>query len=148
MSIVVTKISTTLADNSLALVNLILYFFIGISFITGLLAGYFYKSSFDLIKTIKESGEIKSLNSEHNPSTGLEIISALYWTAKNNRNVTDILQKKIKDNRLVTIANNSLDSDTNFDPEPGALKKLTVTYRYSGTIFQREYNEHAPIELP
>lgn len=148
VSIVVTKISTTLANNSLALVNLIFYFFIGISLVTGLLAAYFYKSSFDLIKTIKESGEIKSLNSEQTPATGLEIISALYWTARNSRNVTDILQKKIKNNRLVSIANNSLDADPNFDPEPGALKKLTVTYKYSGTIFQREYNEHAPLELP
>ncbi len=148
VSIVVTKVSTPLSDNYLALVNTILYFFIGLSLVTGLLATYFYKSSFDLIKTIKGSGEIKSLNSEQTPTTGLEIISALYWTPKNSRNVTEILQKKTKENRLVTLANNNLDPDPNFDPEVGADKKLTITYKYNGTIFQREYNEYAQVELP
>ncbi len=148
VSIIVTKVSTTLSDNALSLVNTILYVFIGLGLVTGSLATYFYKSSFDLIRTIKGSGEIKSLNSEQTLATGLEIISALYWTPKNSRNVTEILQRKTRENRLVTLADNNLGPDPDFDPEVGADKKLTITYKYNGTIFQREYNEYDQVELP
>ncbi len=148
VSIVITKASMTLPNNSITIIDILLYFFIAISLITGILALYFYKSSFDLIKTIKGSGEIKSLNSEQAPTSGLEIISALYWTPKNSRNVTEILQKKTKDNRLITIANNNLDPNPNFDPDVGVDKKLTITYKYNGITFQREYNEYAQVELP
>lgn len=121
--------------------------------ITGLLAAYFYWISFKVISKIKRSGEIKSINtpspfvsSDNSSDAGLEIKSAFYWTPKEYRNITGKVQGSIINNKLFLVVNNALVDDK--DPEIGVIKKLTITYKLNGVLFQREYKEGDIVTLP
>jgi len=141
-----TSIIVTDAQRILSILSSV---FIVSSVITGLLSGYFYWTSFRVISKIKKSGEIKSLNTpstEEIGDSGLQIVSAFYWTPKNYKDITKRIQDNIVENKLSIFVSNALvDND---DPEWGVIKKLTITYKLNGVLFQREYKEGDSVDLP
>ncbi len=137
------------------ILDLLLYFCIFVALIFGILTGYYYIKSFIAIRKIKESGEVKTLKShvpqESDPFTSttkedekLEIINATYGTNNANVDVTEELRKKVKNNKLQTIASN----DIKCDPDYGVEKKLTIEYKINGISITKEYKEHDRISLP
>lgn len=74
----------------------------------------------------------------------LEILDARYFTERSNINVTAALNALIKDNVLLTIANNNIVGD----PDVGVAKKLRINYGYGSLVSEIEYNEGDPVKLP
>ena len=79
-----------------------------------------------------------------NDGSGLEILSAQYWTANTNMDVGAELQDRVRDNRLKAIASNNIKGDPDF----GQVKRLTVVYRVGGVIRTNEFREGDVIILP
>lgn len=74
----------------------------------------------------------------------LEILEAKYYTAKISKDVTEKVKNKVANNRLVIDATNQIDGD----PDPGTVKKLKVTYSYSGDTLEKEVDEGQTLILP
>lgn len=74
----------------------------------------------------------------------LEILEAKYYTAKISKDVTEKVKNKVSNNRLVIDATNQIDGD----PDPGTVKKLKVTYSYSGDTLEKEVDEGQTLILP
>lgn len=74
----------------------------------------------------------------------LEILEAKYYTAKISKDVTEKVRNKVSNNRLVLDANNQIDGD----PDPGTVKKLKVTFSYSGETLEKEVDEGQTLILP
>jgi len=74
----------------------------------------------------------------------LDILEAKYYTAKVSKDVTEKLKNKVTNNRLVIDATNQIDGD----PDPGTVKKLKVTYSYSGDTLEKEVDEGQTLILP
>ena len=106
---------------------------------------FFYYSSYRTIIKIKGSGEIKSFSTQKvEGSKQFEIIEAIYWTPRVQKDITQKLKALIKDNKLEVIASNEIDGD----PDVGTRKKLTIKYNYNGMDLVKEYNEKEKIDLP
>lgn len=74
----------------------------------------------------------------------LEILEAKYYTAKISKDVTEKVRNRVSNNRLVLDANNQIDGD----PDPGTVKKLKVTFSYSGETSEKEVDEGQTLILP
>ena len=74
----------------------------------------------------------------------LDILEAKYYTAKIAKDVTEKIKIKVTNNRLVIDATNQIDGD----PDPGTVKKLKVTYSYSGDTLEKEVEEGQTLILP
>ena len=78
-------------------------------------------------------------------SADLKIIEALYGVANSWVNVTDVLQSKVKNNRIhIKVGNDEFGGD----PEPGVIKVLQVIYSYNGQRKRIEVIEDNTLELP
>jgi hypothetical protein len=76
--------------------------------------------------------------------SGFELLSANYWTASTNLDVTAELRKRIRGDTLKAIASNNLKGD----PEFGQTKQLTVVYRLGGVTKTNEFREGDVVMLP
>jgi hypothetical protein len=74
----------------------------------------------------------------------LVIIEAKYFTPNNSFDSKYKLQSLIVNNKLDTVADNSLVGD----PEINSYKKLQIKYSYGNEIFEKIYNEHDQIHIP
>jgi hypothetical protein len=74
----------------------------------------------------------------------LEIISAKYYTAKQSKDVTFLLQSRVFGNSLIIEASNDIDGD----PEENVVKKLKVKYRIGDKIQEKEVTEGQTLILP
>lgn len=149
VSIQLAKVTSNIVTDALKIITVLSWVFIISSIITGLLAAYFYWTSFKVISKIKKSGEIQSINTPSAEKTidyGLQIVSAFYWTPKNYKDITTRIQNNIVENKLSIFVSNELVD--NVDPEWGVIKKLTITYKLNGVLFQREYKEEDTVNLP
>ena len=75
---------------------------------------------------------------------GLQITRAMYGAGSQVRDVTNMLNSQIRDNRLSLVVNNGTMGG---DPAPGARKSLTVTYNYQGRPGQVTVNEDQTLNL-
>lgn len=117
---------------------------LGILFL--ILSFFYYYIKFSTINKIKKSGEIKSLPTGKEKDDNLLVIEAKYGSSIKNKDITDKLNKLIKDGKLLTIVNNNLtDGD---DPHRGIPKTLKIKYRHNGLIIEKEFQENEPIRLP
>jgi hypothetical protein len=122
-------------------------------------AVYFYYRSFITIRKIKGSGSVKSLSTTNQDQiisstisgekitikkARLEIIKAEYWTQKARLDVTEELRKMITDNKIETIASNNIKSD----PDIGAIKKLSIEYKFDGITITKEFTEKDKVVIP
>jgi hypothetical protein len=76
--------------------------------------------------------------------SGFELLSAKYWTASTNLDVTAELRKRIRGDTLKAIASNNLKGD----PEFGQTKHLTVVYRIGGVTMTNDFREGDLVVLP
>jgi hypothetical protein len=76
--------------------------------------------------------------------SGLELLSANYWTATTNLDVRAELSARIRGHSLRAMASNNLKGD----PEFGQTKHLTVVYRFGGVIMTNEFREGDVVILP
>lgn len=159
VSVCLTIITSTNTKEIIENLNSWKIIFIMIVIVFVCLSILFYYKSFNTIKKIKNSGAIESFKQSSNIETPndlkidngndqndskLEIIKAEYWTNNKRIDVTEILKKRIENNRLAFIASN----DLNGDPEPGVVKVLTIEYKYQNITIKKDFPENASIELP
>ncbi|MBU1036431.1 hypothetical protein KKF32_00160 [Patescibacteria group bacterium] len=102
---------------------------------------YFKKPT---IKEIIGSGDTKSVLKESYDDTRLKILEAKYGSPAKNFNVTDELNKQIRDDKLKTVASNEITGD----PDKGVVKTLSIKYSHNGLIITKEFKENEPVELP
>lgn len=113
---------------------------------------YFYYIKFSTIKDIKESGEIKSLNTDEDkevtkkekPKDELIILQAKYGSPVKNIDVTNKLNELVSQSKLITIASNDLAGD----PHKGIVKSLNIKYKHNDLIITKEFRENEQVELP
>ncbi|MDP1993967.1 MAG: hypothetical protein Q8K40_01840 [Ignavibacteria bacterium] len=113
---------------------------------------YFYYVKFSTINEIKESGEIKSLNTgtekeivkNEKPENELTILQANYGSPAKSVDVTMKLNELVNQGRLMTIASNELAGD----PHKGIVKSLNIKYKHNGLIITKEFRENEQVELP
>lgn len=113
---------------------------------------YYYYVKYTAIKNIKESGEIKSLNTgedkvmtkKDEPENALIILQATYGSPANNIDITSILNNLVSNGRLTTIASNNLAGD----PHHGVIKSLNIKYKHNGLIITKEFKENEQVILP
>ena len=161
ISVIITKATgIQLEQETLKVLDILLYVFVSIAIIFGFFTGFFYVKSYKVIDTIKESGEVKSLNNlnkdenSKNKTKGeivpkkktaiLELIKATYWTPDKKLDVSKELRSLIKNNKLEVVASNKIKGD----PEYGIVKKLTIEYIYDGIKITKEYEEGDKVIIP
>lgn len=74
----------------------------------------------------------------------LKIIEAIYGSNAGSKDVTDLLQSKILNNKLSVEVGNTLFTD----PSPDVAKTLKIKYRFKGDEFDLEILEHHMLQIP
>lgn len=119
-----------------------------ITLITGLItltiSLFFYYSKYSLITKVKGSGEIQNLQVPKKSVEAFKIKKAVYGVPGRDKDITDVLQKMIRDEKLDTVASNALTPD----PAPGTPKFLDIEYEHNGVKLTKRYNENDPVILP
>jgi hypothetical protein len=148
-----------LKQETINLLIILLYVFIWSAIVSGILSSFFHFKAFSIIKNIKGSGSVKSLNKVDEEETaksldtekastqvepGLEIISASYWTRKRSLDVTDELREMITNDQLEFIATN----DIKGDPDPRTVKRLSIKYKFKGVEVAKEFKEGDRVIIP
>lgn len=124
-------------------------FVAGVAFL--LITIYFYNLKNAFIKDMKGSGEVKELKSftaSEEQKNELHIIKAVYGTPPDPNkvvDVTDVLNKKIADNKLSFHVGNNLVVD---DPDKGTHKTLDIEYGINNNIIKKRYKEYEDVDLP
>ncbi|MGB4441669.1 MAG: hypothetical protein WBJ62_05535 [Coriobacteriia bacterium] len=121
-------------------------------------AVYFYMRAHKTVKTLRESGQVRSVTAPgaepadesqraevQTPSgSGFEIVSGRYWTPNASLDVTAELAALVRNGRLETVASNALEGD----PDEGTVKTLTIRYRIWGAVIEKEFLEGERVSLP
>lgn len=78
----------------------------------------------------------------------LEIISATYGAAGQQKDVTELIRRQAGDLPLVTLADKSYNASFGGDPASGLVKQLKIEYRMNGKKGTASFPENALIVLP
>lgn len=157
ISVILTKSTgIQLEQETINVLNILLYVFILGAVIFVCFTTYFLYRSFMTIRQIKGSGTIKSLKSGDQEEaieakkestqkvSKLEILKAEYWTQKVRLDVTEDLRKMIINNKLETIASNAIKGD----PDPGTVKNLSIEYKFNDIAVTKQFREGAKVVIP
>ncbi len=125
--------------------HLIAYFISGVIalIIMWILSTFIWTSSWDLTKEFFNLflSKNKLLRKQQ---FQLEIMSAIYKTAKAEIDVTPIVREMVSNNKLNIRASNELAGD----PDPGVAKHLIINYRYENKPLKIRISEGETIEIP
>ena len=69
-------------------------------------------------------------------------------TGAKQKDVTDALQKQVRDLPLITLPSPSYSASFGGDPVPGTTKQLTVRYRINGKAGEASFPEDSIVMLP
>lgn len=134
--------SIQLQDQAIGILNMLLWVFGIAGFFFTLLAVMFLIFAKSTIRRIKRSGKVK----EAIAPSRFRILEATYGTSSEKSvDVTNKLNQRIHNGRLVTVASNDLAGK---DPDFGTIKHLRIKYEHNGITILKEYNEQDQIELP
>jgi hypothetical protein len=78
----------------------------------------------------------------------VEIIKAEYGAGTKQKDVTETLQKQVRDLPLITLPSPSYSASFGGDPVPGTAKQLKVQYRINGKPGEASFPEDAIVMLP
>ena len=78
----------------------------------------------------------------------VEIIKAEYGAGANQKDVTETLQKQVRDLPLITLPSPSYSASFGGDPVPGTAKLLKVQYRINGKVGEASFPEDSIVMLP
>ena len=78
----------------------------------------------------------------------IEIVQAVYGAGNQNRDVTEILRKRVGDFPLIVLSNPSYNTGLGGDPAPGIPKQLRIQYRINGQPGEVVLSENATSVLP
>ncbi len=78
----------------------------------------------------------------------VEIIKAEYGAGAKQKDVTDALQKQVRDLPLITLPSPSYSASFGGDPVPGTVKQLKVRYRIDGKPGEATFAEDSIVMLP
>jgi HEAT repeat protein len=78
----------------------------------------------------------------------VEIVKAEYGAGATQKDVTEVLKKKVTDLPIVTLDSTSYNASFGGDPLPGSVKKLKVKYRIDGKAGEAAFAEDSLIILP
>ncbi len=78
----------------------------------------------------------------------VEIVKAEYGAGSKQKDVTEALQKQVRDLPLITLPSPSYSASFGGDPVPGTAKQLKVQYRINGKAGEASFPEDAVVMLP
>jgi len=78
----------------------------------------------------------------------VEIIKAEYGAGAQQKDVTEVLQRQVRDVPLVSLPSPSYSASFGGDPVPGTVKQLKVQYRINGKPGEATFPENATVMLP
>jgi hypothetical protein len=78
----------------------------------------------------------------------VEIIKAEYGAGTTQKDVTEALQRQVRDLPIITLPSRSYSASFGGDPVPGAAKQLKVQYRINGKVGEASFPEDAVVMLP
>jgi hypothetical protein len=78
----------------------------------------------------------------------VEIIKAEYGAGAQQKDVTESLQRQVRDMPLITLPKASYSASFGGDPVPGTPKQLKVQYRINGKSGEASFAEDAVVMLP
>lgn len=78
----------------------------------------------------------------------LEIIKAQYGSGKTQKDVTETLQKFVRNSPVINLPLTSYNESFGGDPTPGSKKELKIQYRIDGQAGEAAFAENAVILLP
>jgi hypothetical protein len=78
----------------------------------------------------------------------VEIIKAEYGAGAKQKDVTEALQRQVRDVPLITLPSPSYSASFGGDPVPGTVKQLKVQYRINGKAGEASFPEDAIVMLP
>jgi hypothetical protein len=78
----------------------------------------------------------------------VEIIKAEYGAGDTQKDVTEALQRQVRDAPLITLPSPSYSASFGGDPVPGTVKQLKVQYRINGKPGEASFKEDAIVMLP
>jgi HEAT repeat protein len=78
----------------------------------------------------------------------VEIIKAEYGAGTQQKDVTEVLQRQVRDVPLITLPSPSYSASFGGDPVPGTVKQLKVQYRINGKAGEASFPEDGIVMLP
>jgi hypothetical protein len=78
----------------------------------------------------------------------VEIIKAQYGAGDKQKDVTEALQKQVRELPLITLPSPSYSASFGGDPVPGTVKQLKIQYRINGKPGEATFPEDATVMLP
>jgi HEAT repeat protein len=78
----------------------------------------------------------------------VEIVKAEYGAGTQQKDVTEVLQRQVRDVPLITLPSPSYSTSFGGDPVPGTVKQLKVQYRINGKAGEASFQEDAIVMLP
>ncbi len=76
------------------------------------------------------------------------IIKAEYGAGRNQWDVTELLQKLVTDEPLITLPRPTYVESFGGDPAYGVVKQLKIRYALNGKVGEVSFSENEPILLP
>jgi len=78
----------------------------------------------------------------------IEIVKAEYGSDATKRDVTEVLQKQVRDFPVINLQSSSYNKSFGGDPAPNSPKQLVVEYRIDGKAGKATFDENTVIMLP
>lgn len=78
----------------------------------------------------------------------IEIVKAEYGAGATQKDVTEVIQKKVGDLPIITLDSGIYNANFGGDPVPGSVKQLKVKYKINGKAGEATFAENSPIFLP
>jgi HEAT repeat protein len=82
------------------------------------------------------------------PKMKIDIVKAEYGAGATQRDVTEVLRKKVGDLPVISLDSTSFNTSFGGDPVPGSVKKLKVQYKIDGKAGEATFAEDVLIVLP